>query len=136
VIVLRQSAQIHRKSELPARLLRRSAIPAFNQGSDPDPIAIGDFVMRTAIIATSFLLALAAPLAAMAEPASCGVPQGYGTSNPHTFNRSTCGFGNGSYSGVATPSSGVGGGQPQGFGTSNPYIPNSGSPHLGSATAS
>ena len=95
--------------------------------------------MRTAIIAASLLLALAAPLAANAEPAtSCGVPQGYGTSNPHTFNRSTCGFGDSSYSSVATPSSsyGVGGGQPQGFGTSNPYIPNSGSPHLGSATAS
>jgi len=93
--------------------------------------------MRTAIIAVSFLLALAAPLAAIAEPAtSCGVPQGYGTSNPHTFNRSTCGFGDSSYSSVATPSSSVGGGQPQGFGTSNPYIPNSGSPHLGSATAS
>jgi hypothetical protein len=92
--------------------------------------------MRTAIIAASFLLALAAPLAAMAEPAgNCGVPQGYGTSNPNTFNRSTCGFGNGSVSSVATPDDGVGGGQPQGFGTSNPYIPNSGSPHLGSATA-
>ena len=91
--------------------------------------------MRTAIIAASFLLALAAPLAAIAEPAgSCGVPQGYGTSNPHTFNRSTCGFGNARYSGTSTPSNAVGGGQPQGFGTSNPYIPNSGSPHLGSAT--
>ena len=33
--------------------------------------------MRTVIIAASFLLALAAPLAAIAEPAtSCGVPQG------------------------------------------------------------
>ena len=30
---------------------------------------------------------------AWAADQSCGVPQGYGTSNPFTANRSTCGFG-------------------------------------------
>jgi hypothetical protein len=86
--------------------------------------------MKTAIIAATLALALAAP--AMADPtgpADCGVPQGYGTSNPHTFNRSTCGLG-----GDQASSSQVPGGRPAGYGTSNPYIPNSGSANFGSNT--
>ena len=53
--------------------------------------------MKTGIIATSFLVAaLALPIAAQAKT-DCGVPQGYGTNNPNTFNRSTCGLGDNSY---------------------------------------
>ena len=53
--------------------------------------------MKTGIIATSFLVAaLALPIAAQAGT-DCGVPQGYGTNNAHTFNRSTCGNGDNSY---------------------------------------
>ena len=97
--------------------------------------------MKTQIIAASLAIALAAlPLAAQAAQ-DCGVPQGYGTSNPSTFNRSTCGFA----VQVANKSSGAGWNQvsngesrvkrPAGYGTSNPYIPNSGAPDLGSNTA-
>ena len=57
--------------------------------------------MKISIIAIALAIALALPVAAQA--ASCGVPQGYGTSNPNTFNRSTCGpTGNNSNS-YATP---------------------------------
>ena len=53
--------------------------------------------MKTGILATSFLVAaLALPIAAQAAT-DCGVPQGYGTNNPNTFNRSTCGLGDNGY---------------------------------------
>jgi hypothetical protein len=95
-------------------------------------------VMKTAIIAATFLFALAAPLAAptaaMADGPGCGVPQGYGTSNPNTFNRSTCGMGSAATSQSAGTAQ-VPGGQAQGFGTANPYVPNSGAANLGSNTA-
>ena len=95
--------------------------------------------MKTGIIATSFLVAaLALPIAAQAGT-DCGVPQGYGTNNAHTFNRSTCGIGDNSYNVPnaaaaeagcpAKPSS-----RPQDIGRNNPFIPNSGEPHLGSNT--
>ena len=93
--------------------------------------------MKTAIIAACFLFALAAPLAAptaaLADGPGCGVPQGYGTSNPNTFNRSTCGMG--SSASTQPTAAQVPGGQPAGFGTANPYVPNSGAANLGSNTA-
>ncbi|HZT21132.1 MAG TPA: hypothetical protein VFA23_17095 [Dongiaceae bacterium] len=91
--------------------------------------------MKTQIIAASFLALVAAPLAARAEAPACGVPQGYGTSNPYTSNRSTCGFGGASYSGVQDTGAGRVSAKPQGYGTTNPFIPNSGAAHLGSNTA-
>jgi hypothetical protein len=97
--------------------------------------------MKIGIIATSFLLAaLALPIAAQAR-SDCGVPQGYGTNNPFTFNRSTCGLGDNSYHVPtgSTPDRGVSEVEPRkkpaGYGTNNPFIPNSGAPHLGSNTA-
>jgi hypothetical protein len=97
--------------------------------------------MRTGIIAASFLVAaLALPIAAQAKT-DCGVPQGYGTNNPNTFNRSTCGLGDNSYH-VPTGSTPDRGAseveplkKPAGYGTNNRFIPNSGAPHLGSNTA-
>jgi hypothetical protein len=44
--------------------------------------------MKISVMAIGLAIAFAFPVAAQA--ASCGVPQGYGTSNPNTFNRSTC----------------------------------------------
>ena len=96
--------------------------------------------MKISIIAIALAIALALPVAAQA--ASCGVPQGYGTSNPNTFNRSTCGpTGNNSNS-YATPNaanqaevlrgSGAQKAEPTGYGTTNPYVPNSGAAKLGS----
>jgi hypothetical protein len=94
--------------------------------------------MKTGIIATSFLVAaLALPIAAQAGT-DCGVPQGYGTNNSHTFNRSTCGNGDNSYHvpNAAAAEQGVREtvGRPQDIGRNNPFIPNSGEPHLGSNT--
>jgi hypothetical protein len=94
--------------------------------------------MRTGIIAASFLVAaLALPIAAQAKT-DCGVPQGYGTNNPNTFNRSTCGLGDNSYNvpNAAAAEQGVREtvGRPQDIGRNNPFIPNSGEPHLGSNT--
>jgi hypothetical protein len=97
--------------------------------------------MKIRIIVTSLAVALILPIAAQAA-SNCGVPQGYGTSNPHTFNRSTCGSSNNSYSvpnaskqaDVLTPS-GVQKAKPAGYGTTNPYIPNSGAASLGSNTS-
>jgi len=90
--------------------------------------------MKKQIVAASFLLALlTAPLAAEASE-GCGVPQGYGTTNPFTFNRSTCGPGDVSYSHNAVVLNSERA-KPQGYGTTNPYIPNSGAAHLGSNTA-
>jgi hypothetical protein len=93
--------------------------------------------MKISVLAIGLAIALALPAAAQA--ASCGVPQGYGTSNPNTFNRSTCGTTNNSY---ATPNaakqaevlqgSGAQKSQPVGYGTTNPYVPNSGAANLGS----
>jgi hypothetical protein len=96
--------------------------------------------MKISIIAISLAIALALPVAAEAA-SNCGVPQGYGTSNPNTFNRSTCENSDSSYSvpnaakqaEVLTPS-GVQKAKPTGFGTTNPYIPNSGAANLGSNT--
>ena len=99
--------------------------------------------MKISIIALALAIALALPVAAQA--ASCGVPQGYGTSNPNTFNRSTCGpTGNNSNS-YATPNaanqaevlrgSGAQKAEPTGYGTTNPYVPNSGAAKLGSNTS-
>ena len=97
--------------------------------------------MKTGIIATSFLLAaLALPMAAQAR-SDCGVPQGYGTNNPFTFNRSTCGLGDNSYHvpNGSTPDREASEAEPlkkpAGYGTNNRFIPNSGAPHLGSNTA-
>jgi len=96
-------------------------------------------VMKTAIIAATFLFALAAPLAAptaaMADGPGCGVPQGYGTNNPHTFNRSTCGMSASSSARTEANSAQIPSGPPAGFGTANPYVPNSGAANLGSNTA-
>ena len=94
--------------------------------------------MKTGILATSFLVAaLTLPLAAQAGT-DCGVPQGYGTNNPNTFNRSTCGLGDNSYNvpNAAAAEQGVREtvGRPQDIGRNNPFIPNSGEPHLGSNT--
>ena len=97
--------------------------------------------MKIRIIATSLAVALFFPIAAQAA-GNCGVPEGYGTNNPYTFNRSTCGISDHSYSKpnaaeqkeVLTPS-GVQKRKPAGYGTGNPFIPNSGAPHLGSNTA-
>ena len=94
--------------------------------------------MKTGIIATSFLVAaLALPIAAQAGT-DCGVPQGYGTNNSHTFNRSTCGNGDNSYHvpNAAAAEQGVREtvGRPQDIGRNNPFIPNSGARHLGSNT--
>ena len=97
--------------------------------------------MRTTLIAASFAVAaLALPIAAQAA-SNCGVPQGYGTTNPYTFNRSTCGNGDNSYNvpnaakqTEVVTGSGTESGPPAGYGTTNPYIPNSGAPHLGSNT--
>jgi hypothetical protein len=94
--------------------------------------------MKTGIIATSFLVAaLALPIAAQAGT-DCGVPQGYGTNNAHTFNRSTCGNGDNSYNvpNAAAAEQGVREtvGRPEDIGRNNPFIPNSGEPHLGSNT--
>ena len=96
--------------------------------------------MKISVMAIGLAIAFALPVAAQA--ASCGVPQGYGTSNPNTFNRSTCGpTGNNSNS-YATPNaanqpealrgSGAQKVEPTGYGTTNPYVPNSGAPNLGS----
>ena len=98
--------------------------------------------MKISVIAIGLAIALGLPLAAEAA-GSCGVPQGYGTSNPYTANRSTCGFVQDGVpdrdaeqkadvptTSAARPS------KPEGYGTTNPYIPNSGSAHLGSATDS
>jgi hypothetical protein len=95
-------------------------------------------LMKTGIIATSFLMAaLALPMAAQAR-SDCGVPQGYGTTNPFTFNRSTCGFGDNSYhvpagatldrevSETVT--------KPADIGTNNAFLPNTGAPQTGSNT--
>jgi hypothetical protein len=93
--------------------------------------------MKTEIFATCFLIAaLALPIAAQAN--DCGVPQGYGTNNPNTFNRSTCGLDEKGYhvpSG-SSDSSGVSDvvTKPADIGTNNPYVPNTGAPHLGSNT--
>jgi len=94
--------------------------------------------MKTGIIAASFLMAaLALPIAAQAGTA-CGVPQGYGTNNTHTANRSTCGAGDSSYNvpNAAAADEGVREtvGRPEDIGRANPFIPNSGEPHLGSNT--
>jgi len=94
--------------------------------------------MKTGIIAASFLMAaLALPIAAQAGTA-CGVPQGYGTNNTHTANRSTCGAGDSSYHvpDAAAAEQGVreAVGRPEDIGRANPFIPNSGEPHLGSNT--
>jgi hypothetical protein len=94
--------------------------------------------MKTRIIATSFLLAaLALPMAAQAG-SDCGVPQGYGTTNPFTFNRSTCGLGNNSYH-VPTGSAPTRGvsetvTKPADIGTNNALLPNTGAPQMGSNT--
>jgi hypothetical protein len=94
--------------------------------------------MKIAIMAASFLAAaLALPIAAEAGP-DCGVPQGYGTNNPFTFNRSTCGLGDYSYH-VPTGSN-LGKGvsetvtKPADIGSNNAFLPNTGAPHLGSNT--
>ena len=47
--------------------------------------------MKISSIAIGLAITLTAPVAAQAG-SNCGVPQGYGTNNTHTFNRSTCGF--------------------------------------------
>src|SRR5690242_1326050 len=97
--------------------------------------------MNIKIIAACFAVVMAAlPVAAQAAQ-DCGVPQGYGTTNPFTFNRSTCGF----TAHVDSRSGGAAWGQatndvdrtekPAGYGTTNPYIPNSGAPDLGSNSA-
>jgi len=53
--------------------------------------------MKINIIAISFaIIGLALPIAAQAG-SDCGIPQGYGTTNPYTFNRSTCGITDNSY---------------------------------------
>jgi hypothetical protein len=99
--------------------------------------------MKISVMAIALAIAFALPVAAHA--ASCGVPQGYGTSNPNTFNRSTCGpTGNNSNS-YATPNaanqaevlrgSGAQKAEPTGYGTTNPYVPNSGAAKLGSNTS-
>jgi hypothetical protein len=98
-------------------------------------------IMKIRIIAASLAVALILPIAAQAG-SNCGVSQGYGTSNPHTFNRSTCGFSDNSYSvpdsarqsEVLIPS-GAQKNKPVGYGTNNPYIPNSGADKLGSNTS-
>ena len=80
--------------------------------------------MKSQLIATSLLLAtLATPLAAMADPAGCGKPQGYGTTNPHIPNSSNCGEIR-SYSGVVMSHNFTAGTRPRGYGTTNPYVPN------------
>ena len=94
--------------------------------------------MKTGIIATSFLMAaLALPIAAQAGSA-CGVPQGYGTTNPFTFNRSTCGLGDNSYQVPtgSTPDRGVSETvtKPADIGTNNAFLPNTGAPRMGSNT--
>jgi hypothetical protein len=94
--------------------------------------------MKTGILATSFLVAaLALPIAAQAAT-DCGVPQGYGTNNPNTFNRSTCGLGDSGYNvpNAAAAQAGVSEtvSRPQDIGRNNPFIPNSGEPNLGSNT--
>jgi hypothetical protein len=94
--------------------------------------------MKTGIIATSFLLAaFALPIAAQAG-SDCGVPQGYGTTNPFTFNRSTCGFGDNSYH-VPTGSAPARGvsetvTKPADIGTNNAFLPNTGAAQMGSNT--
>jgi hypothetical protein len=94
--------------------------------------------MKTEIFATCFLVAaLALPIAAQAAP-DCGVPQGYGTNNPNTFNRSTCGLGDNSYhvpSG-SSDNSGVSNvvTKPADIGTNNAFVPNTGAPQLGTNT--
>ena len=101
--------------------------------------------MKSQLIAASLLLAtLATPLAAMADPAGCGKPQGYGTTNPHIPNSSNCGEIR-SYSGVVMSHNFTAGTRPRGYGTTNPYPFNAGSSGgarvysddvaLGSATA-
>ncbi len=79
--------------------------------------------MKIQMIAASAMLAvLVTPLAALAGPRlghdvpGCGVPQGYGTSNPSTFNGSTCP--NGSiHGGGASSANNTNSGMPQGDGT-------------------
>jgi hypothetical protein len=110
------------------------------------PISInGGIIMKSQLIAASLLLAtLATPLAAMADPAGCGKPQGYGTTNPHIPNSSNCGEIR-SYSGVVMSHNFTAGTRPRGYGTTNPHPFNAGSSGgarvysddvaLGSATA-
>jgi hypothetical protein len=96
--------------------------------------------MKISVLAIGLAMALALPVAAQA--ANCGVLQGYGTSNPNTSNRSTCGITDNSY---ATPNaanqaealqgSGTQKSEPEGYGTTNPYVPNSGAANLGSNTS-
>ena len=96
--------------------------------------------MKISVMAIGLAIAFALPVAAQA--ASCGVPQGYGTSNPNTFNRSTCGPTDNDANGSATPNaanqaevlrgSGAQKAEPTGYGTTNPYVPNSGAANLGS----
>jgi hypothetical protein len=96
--------------------------------------------MKISVMAISLAIALAVPV--LAEAANCGVPQGYGTSNPNTFNRSTCGTTNKNSNNYATPNaakqaevlrgSGTQKAEPAGYGTTNPYVPNSGAAKLGS----
>ena len=95
------------------------------------------YIMGAGLAIAAFTL----PVAAQARD-YCGVPQGYGTNNSHTFNRSTCGLGDNSYHvpnsaklGEFVIGSGVTKRRPAGYGTTNPFIPNSGAPHLGSNTA-
>ena len=96
--------------------------------------------MKISVMAIGLAIAFAFPAAAQA--ASCGVPQGYGTSNPNTFNRSTCGITDNNSNSYATPNaanqsealrgSGAQKVEPTGYGTTNPYVPNSGAAKLGS----
>ena len=89
--------------------------------------------MKINIIGISLaILGLALPIAAQAN-SDCGIPQGYGTTNPHPFNASTCGLGDNSYH-VPNTAKDAKFRKPAGYGTTNPYIPNSGAPHLGSNT--
>jgi len=83
--------------------------------------------MNSQLIAASLLLAtLATPLTAIADPAGCGKPQGYGTTNPHIPNSSNCGEIR-SYSGVVMSHNFTAGTRPRGYGTTNPYPFNAGS---------
>ena len=82
--------------------------------------------MKSQLIAASLLLAtLAASPAVMADPVTCGKPQGYGTTNPHIPNSSNCGEIR-SYSGVVMPHNFAVGSRPRGYGTTNPYPFNAG----------
>jgi hypothetical protein len=99
--------------------------------------------MKIGVMAIGLAIALTLPIAAQAE--SCGVPQGNGTSNPNTVNRSTCGLTDNNSIDYATPNaanqadvprgSGAQKAEPTGYGTTNPYVPNSGAANLGSNTS-